>query len=64
MRLARGDCKILINCDAHSTGGFAQLRYGVVTGRRAGLRRDEVVNAWPAERVLAFVAEKRKAAKA
>ncbi len=65
VRLARErGCKIVINCDAHSTGGFAQLRYGVVTGRRAGLRRDEVVNAWPAERVLAFVAEKRKAAKA
>ncbi|MCA9245041.1 MAG: DNA polymerase/3'-5' exonuclease PolX [Phycisphaerales bacterium] len=60
-RLARErGCKIVINCDAHSIDGFEQMRYGVVTGRRAGLRKDEVVNTWPAKRVREFVAAKRE----
>jgi DNA polymerase (family 10) len=41
---------IVINSDAHSTGGFDVLRYGVWTARRAWLRAADVANTlpWPA----------------
>ena len=35
---------ILINCDAHRTGGFAVARYGVATARRAWLTRAQIAN--------------------
>jgi DNA polymerase (family 10) len=38
---------ILINCDAHRTGGFEVARYGVATARRAWLTADEVANTKP-----------------
>jgi DNA polymerase (family 10) len=50
---------ISINCDAHAADEFAQLKFGVLTARRAGLRRDAVLNTWTAEHVRAFVARKR-----
>jgi DNA polymerase (family 10) len=51
---------ISINCDAHRPGGFDQLRFGVMTARRAWLTADQVLNTWPAQKVRAFVAAKRK----
>jgi DNA polymerase (family 10) len=36
--------KFIISTDAHSTGGLANLHYGVSTGRRGWLSRDEVLN--------------------
>jgi DNA polymerase (family 10) len=40
---------IVINCDAHRTGGFAVARYGVATARRAWLSAADVANTrpWP-----------------
>src|SRR4029077_2181155 len=38
---------IVINCDAHRTGGFEVARYGVATARRAWLGPDAVVNTRP-----------------
>jgi DNA polymerase (family 10) len=35
---------IVINCDAHRTGGFAVVRYGVATARRAWLTRSQIAN--------------------
>ena len=38
---------IVINCDAHRVGGFAVVRYGVATARRAWLTADQVANTRP-----------------
>jgi len=62
-RLARErGAKISINCDAHSIEQFDQMRFGVLTARRAGLTPADVVNAWPADLIRKFVADKRAAA--
>ncbi len=46
---------IIINCDAHRTGGFEVARYGIATARRAWLTAADVLNTRP----WAEVAEKR-----
>lgn len=50
---------IAIDCDVHSVADFDQLRYGVATARRGGLTAERCVNAWPAERLRAWLASKR-----
>jgi DNA polymerase (family X) len=49
-----------INPDAHSTGGLDNVRYGVNIARKAWLTPDDVLNAWPLDRVEAFLAERRE----
>ena len=46
---AAAGVKIVINCDAHRTGGFSVARYGVATARRAWLTAADVANTrrWP-----------------
>jgi DNA polymerase (family 10) len=59
-RLARDNGVVIsINTDAHRTVQLANSRYGVLTARRAGLLRDEVLNTWPIERIREFVDTKR-----
>ena len=60
-RLAR-DCgaKIVINTDAHAIDQLDQMRFGVITARRAGLCKRDVLNTRSAKDVAAFVAGKRK----
>jgi DNA polymerase (family 10) len=41
-----------INTDAHSATGFDVLRFGVAIARRAWLTKDDVINAWPVEKLL------------
>ncbi len=50
---------ISIDCDVHSPDDFDQLRYGVLTARRAGLRPDHCLNAWPAKKLHAWLKAKR-----
>ena len=45
----------VISVDAHSTRGFAVLRYGAIMARRGGLRKNEVLNTEPAARFAALV---------
>lgn len=59
-RLARdAGVKLSINCDAHATDQFGEIHFGILTARRAGLRRGDVLNTWPAEDITAFVQAKR-----
>jgi DNA polymerase (family X) len=37
---------IVINTDAHSTGGMDVMKYGVDQARRAGLTKQDVANSW------------------
>jgi DNA polymerase (family X) len=41
--------KFVISSDAHGSGGFAALRWGVTVARRAWLTADEVMNTRPVE---------------
>ncbi len=50
---------IAIDCDVHTRADFEQLRFGVATARRGGLTAERCVNAWPAERLRAWLASKR-----
>ena len=36
--------KLAINCDAHAPVDLDELRYGVLTARRAGAKKEDVVN--------------------
>jgi DNA polymerase (family 10) len=59
-RLARDlGATILINTDAHGTDQFDQIRFGVMTARRAWLRRDDVLNTRSAAEIRQFVQAKR-----
>jgi len=62
-RLARSlGAMICIDCDAHSTSQLGQMRFGVMTARRAGLKKTDVLNTYSAADVAKFVAKKRSAA--
>jgi len=56
MRAVRAGCTIVIDSDAHAAAGLDDMRFGVLTARRAWLGVDHVLNAWPLERVRAFLA--------
>lgn len=51
---------ICINCDAHAGEQFAQMEFGVITARRAGLLKGDVLNTRESEDVREFVQAKRK----
>jgi DNA polymerase (family 10) len=55
-RALRHGVKFSIDSDAHATGHFANLRYGVGTAQRGWLTPDDVVNTWPLERLRAYLA--------
>ena len=60
-RLARDmGAMLAINTDAHATDQLEQMRFGVITARRAGLCKKDVLNTRSAKDVAAFVAAKRK----
>jgi DNA polymerase (family X) len=51
-RLAREKgVTLVIDTDAHSTAGLDLMRYGLFVARRAGLTKNDVLNAWPFERM-------------
>ncbi len=59
-RLARDHGATIAICtDAHATDQLELMRFGVITARRAWLRRGDVLNTRPASEVAAFVAAKR-----
>lgn len=46
---------IAINTDAHAPEHFGFLRYGILTGRRAGLTVPRCINAWPHDRLMEWL---------
>ena len=59
-RLARDLGAVLtINTDAHSMDQLDEMRFGVLTARRAGLRRGDVLNTRTAKQIVKFVQAKR-----
>ncbi len=50
---------LTVDSDAHDAGQLGNIDLAIVQARRAGLTRDDVLNARPLEGVLAFVRAKR-----
>jgi DNA polymerase (family X) len=53
---------LVISTDAHSTGQLGQIKYGVITARRAWARPKDVLNTRPLPAVRKWIAQKRKQA--
>jgi DNA polymerase (family 10) len=52
--------KIVVNPDAHTTGGLEDLDFGIGVARRAGLGPADVFNTAPADAVLRALEERRQ----
>ena len=64
-RLAREKgVTLVIDSDAHSMASLDLMRYGVFVARRAGLTKDDVLNAWPYARMRKALRKGRGAVKA
>jgi DNA polymerase (family 10) len=50
--------RFVISTDAHSAGELENIHYGVATGQRGWAEAAEVINTWPLERFLEFLAER------
>lgn len=48
-------CVLTVDTDAHATRELDAMRFGVGTARRGWLTAGDVVNAWPIDRVKAFL---------
>ena len=60
-RLAREvGATVCINTDAHATDQLGLMHFGVLTARRAGLCRADVLNTRSARRIVRFVRAKRR----
>ena len=51
---------LTVDSDAHDAGQLGNIDLAIVQARRAGLTRDDVLNARPLEGVLEFVRSKRE----
>jgi DNA polymerase (family 10) len=49
--------KFAIDTDSHTVGSLDLLRYGVGTAQRGWLTAEDVINAWPLDRLRAFLAK-------
>ena len=56
MRAVQAGCHVVINTDAHGVHGLDDMRFGVLTARRAWLEPEQVINTWPLERLRRFLA--------
>jgi DNA polymerase (family X) len=48
-------CTIAVDTDSHAKGHLGWIRFGVGTARRAWLTPENVLNAWPLEKVRGFL---------
>jgi DNA polymerase (family 10) len=58
----KAGAKLVICTDAHTpgpAGDLALMRYGVATARRGWATPDDVINAWPAGKLRAFLQQRR-----
>jgi DNA polymerase (family 10) len=51
--------KFAIDTDAHAIGDLGNLPYGIGTAQRGWLTADDVINAWPLERLRKFLRKGR-----
>ncbi|HEX8350545.1 MAG TPA: PHP domain-containing protein, partial [Hymenobacter sp.] len=55
--------KLSINPDAHHTNGYADMRYGVMMGRKGGLTKEMTFNALSGEEMAAYFVERKASIK-
>jgi len=53
---------LVIDTDAHSMANLDLMRYGLFVARRGGLTKDDVLNAWPYERMRKAIRGNRSGA--
>jgi DNA polymerase (family 10) len=60
--LARGmsDLRFVISTDSHHTSEYDNIRWGARNARRGWVERDLIINTWPLDKFLSFVAAKRE----
>jgi DNA polymerase (family 10) len=46
--------KMAIDSDAHASAHYACIEYGIAQARRGWATRDDIINAWPLEKMLKF----------
>jgi len=51
--------KMVINSDAHSVNHFEYLEWGVSQARRGWAEKKDIINAWPVEKMLRFLKNKK-----
>jgi DNA polymerase (family X) len=51
--------KFAVDSDAHSVPDLGNTRYGIGTAQRGWLTADDVINAWPLDRLREFLAKRR-----
>lgn len=56
--LARG-MKTAIDPDSHDTAGLSDVEYGIGVARKGWCTAEDVLNAWPLERLLEWIGERR-----
>lgn len=54
-------CLIAIDCDVHEPADFDNLAFGVSTARRGWVTPERCINAWPADRLHAWLRTKGRA---
>jgi DNA polymerase (family 10) len=59
LRAKHAGVKFAVNSDAHSTVELGYPRYGVGVAQRGWLTSDDVINAWPLDRLRAFLRKGR-----
>ncbi|OGI61975.1 DNA polymerase III [Candidatus Nomurabacteria bacterium RIFCSPHIGHO2_01_FULL_39_9] len=52
--------KLSIDSDAHSITHLPYLEYGIGTARRGFATKNDIINAWPIDKMLSFLKDKRK----
>ncbi len=57
-RAAAVGCRLTVDSDAHNIGELDNVRWGIAMARRAWVEPSIVLNAWPRERLLEWVARK------
>ena len=53
---------LCINTDAHGFADFENLRYGILTARRAWATPENVLNAWPVEKFQKWLQDRKQQA--
>ncbi|MDO8429972.1 MAG: DNA polymerase/3'-5' exonuclease PolX [bacterium] len=54
-KCAEAGVKMAIDSDAHHTSHFEWLEYGIAQARRGWAEKEDIINAWPLEKMLKFL---------
>lgn len=52
-------CKIAIDCDVHRADDYENIRFGVMTGQRGWLTKDQCINTWSKKELHKWLQSKR-----